>query len=64
MKLSQKKNCNSCRAGWYNTQPFEHKCNLQIPVKNGNYEGIPLSPCFKPLTNKDYIFVRSLEGLL
>ena len=58
MKLSQKRNCNGCKAGWYNTHPIDHKCDLRIPIKNGNYEGIPMEPCMKPLTNKDYISIK------
>jgi hypothetical protein len=60
MRLSQKKNCNGCRAGWYNTHPLDHKCDLSIPVKNGYLQGIPLAPCMKPLTNKDYVALKIL----
>ena len=57
MKLSQKRNCNGCKAGWNDTHPLKHYCTLGFEVKNGDFEGIPLEPCYKPLTNDKYIKV-------
>ncbi len=52
MKLSQKKNCNGCKGGYYDSQPFRQICSLGFSVKSKNYTGIPQEPCYKPLTNK------------
>lgn len=53
MKLSQKRNCNGCKAGYYSSAPFNQVCELGFKVKSENYKGIPLEPCYKPMTNDE-----------
>lgn len=60
MKLSQKKNCNGCKGGYYSTQPFSQHCELGCEVKSENYTGIPQEPCYKPLTNNQYMDARNI----
>jgi hypothetical protein len=61
MRLSQKKNCNSCKAGWTTSQPFKQHCDLNCKVSSKFFEGIPLEPCYKPLTNDKYMEARLLN---
>jgi len=60
MKLSKKKNCNGCKAGWTSGRPFVQRCDLNFKVKSDNYTGIPLEPCYKPLTNGKYMEARRI----
>lgn len=60
MNLTQKKNCNGCKAGWYESQPFFQRCDLGYLVKSGDYIGIPQEPCYKPLTNDKYMKARRI----
>ena len=60
MKLSQKRNCNGCKAGRYETHPFHQRCDLNFKVESINYEGIPQEPCYKPLTNQKWLDARKL----
>jgi len=61
MKLSQKKNCNGCKAGFYRSQPFQQACDLGYKVESKSFEGIPQEPCYKPLTNNKYMEARKLK---
>lgn len=58
MNLSQKKNCNGCKAGWHENRPFTQICELRFKVTSENYTGIPLEPCYKPKTNSEYMTLR------
>ncbi len=60
MKLSQKKNCNGCAGGYYESQPFYQICELRFKVTSKNLTGVPLEPCYKPLTIKDYFLAKKL----
>lgn len=60
MRLSQKKNCNGCKAGYYESRPFCQRCELGYDVKSEKYTGIPQEPCYKPLTNQQWLDARGL----
>jgi hypothetical protein len=55
MKLSQKRNCNGCKGGSYESNPFRQKCWLGCSVKSIDGMGIPQEPCYKPMTYGLYI---------
>lgn len=67
MKLSQKKNCNGCKGGYYEPKSFHQVCELGCKVKTKSKHifqgveigiGIPLEPCYKPMTYSDYLLAR------
>jgi len=60
MRLSQKKNCNGCKGGWYQSSPFRQRCTLGFDVDSENSTGIPQEPCYKPMTNTDVSVVMSI----
>lgn len=62
MKLSQKRNCNECKGGHYEIQPFWQVYELGYKVKtdSNNFIGIPQEPCYKPLTNNQWLEARRL----
>ena len=60
MKLSQKNNCNRCSGGYFESNPFIQICDLGFKVAGSRGTGIPEEPCYKPLTNKEYIEARKL----
>ena len=60
MKLSQKKNCNGCKGGWNEIQPFWQHCELGFDVTTKGLCGIPQEACYKPLTNSDYMTARRI----
>lgn len=62
MRLSQKKNCNMCRASWYESHPFQPKCTLNFKVTGENFEGIPQEPCYKPMTNQKWSEAMKLKN--
>lgn len=61
MRLSRKKNCNACRAGWYETRPYTQHCDLNFRVTTKDYTGVPLEPCYKPKTNAEWMEARHLR---
>ena len=60
MKLSQKKNCNGCKSGYYTGRPFTQYCDLGYKVNSENYTGIPQEPCYKPKTNNEWLAARNI----
>lgn len=58
MRLSQKKNCNGCKGGYLNG--LKQVCDLRFKVKTDNFAGIPIEPCYKPLTNDDLMNVLDI----
>jgi hypothetical protein len=62
VKLSQKKNCNNCKGGHYESQPFIQRCDLGFKVTEEGFTGIPLEPCYKPLTYSKYFEAKGLVG--
>ena len=61
MKLSQKRNCNRCKSAIEQSRPFYVTCDLHYSVKVENWEGIPTEPCYKPLTNRQWVEARKLR---
>ena len=68
MRISQKRTCRSCRA-FYRLSPIDTHCDIGYE----QYNGKPLEPCPKPLTNIEQnkialgklelsVIVRSLEN--
>lgn len=62
MKISQKRNCNGCKGGYYESRPFRQVCLLGCkPVTSvTGFSAVPDRPCYKPLTNNDYLLVEEL----
>jgi len=57
MKLSQKRICDNCRA-LNNSIGVRRPCELgfKTEIKGGMFRQVlPLEPCYKPLTIRDYI---------
>lgn len=61
MKLSQKKNCSGCRAG------YDGSCDLGFKTERGSDIMAlvqwfrPAEPCYKPLTNSDWLLAREIR---
>jgi len=70
MNLSQKKNCNSCRA-LLGTGAHEFECLLGFSLRSEAvgtsyipfYNLYPNEPCYKPKTYGQYIEARKILGL-
>jgi len=63
MKLilySQKRTCKGCRAGKNSKCELGFDTKEIIPVDGAVWSQLfPLEPCFKPLTNEDYVYCLS-----
>jgi len=60
MMLSQKRNCNRCKCGWYELRSPHFVCTLGFNVEYNNWEGIPQEPCYKPMTYNEVLCAREL----